>query len=169
MAFATNFDKHMKAELEERLPEYKWEMGWHLEGEGGKVDLVGLKKNQPQVFVEVELKRDDPAANVIKVWRWALDQNRARPVLFVQGFSKRYWQSKTRFRERAEFVGARMVESGVRVKYEPTTVMTTNKRGAKIPFRPRTPAKEGAGRLRLAAITFARQVARLVRANGSAK
>jgi len=115
------------------------------------------------VVIEAELKKDDSAANVIKIWRWARDKKNTRRILFVQGFSKLYWQTKVRVRESAEFVGERMAEAGLHIDYEPQQIRYRNKIGRWVCFRPRTGGKVGAGRLALAAEGFAKEVAGLVR------
>jgi hypothetical protein len=155
MAFASNFDNHMKKALTMSVPKLTWKPGWSPKGYRWKVDLAGLDG------------KDDPAANVIKIWHWARDPKNTKGILFVQGFSKLYWQTKVRLRQRAEFVGERMAEAGLHVDYKPTKIRYRNKNGRWVHFRPKTGrgfrAKEGAGRLRLAAQGLAKDVARLVR------
>ncbi|MBI1749203.1 MAG: hypothetical protein HY234_05200 [Acidobacteria bacterium] len=159
MAFAPNFDENMKKVLDKKAPEYKWIPGWHPKGERWKVDVAGLPKRggRPLVLVEAELKRDDPVGNVVKVWRWARDGNNTQRILFVQAFSKHYWQTKVRQRERAIFVGEQMMDDRrLHIKYEWT----------RMKYRPKMVrghrTKEGAGRMVLAAQLLAKKVARLV-------
>jgi hypothetical protein len=170
MASATNFDKHMKKALDESVPKLTWIAGWHPEGQRWKVDLAGVEREKdirPRVLIEAELKKDDPAANVIKIWRWARAQKNTRRILLVQGFSKLYWQKKVRFRERAEFVGERMAEARLHIDYRPRKIRYRNKSGRLIHFKPKTGrgfhAREGAGRLARAAEGLAKEVARLIR------
>lgn len=61
MAFAPNFDKHLKKYLTKHAKNYKWKSGWSAPDTRWKVDVVGYKKDRrrPAVLVEVELKRDD--------------------------------------------------------------------------------------------------------------
>lgn len=167
MPFAANFDKHMKRALEKSVPNLTWTIGWHPKGLRWRVDLAGLEGERPRVLIEAELKKDDPAANVIKIWSWARDQKITTPILFVHGFSKLYWTQKIRLRERANFVGERMEEDGLKIHYEPTKIRYRNKEGRWVHFNPKVArdfrAKEGAGRLRLAAQGLAKEVARLER------
>jgi hypothetical protein len=167
MPFAANFDRHMKRALEKSVPELTWKIGWHLRGLGWRVDLAGLKQERPRVLIEAELKKDDPAANVIKIWSWARTQKNTKPILFVQGFSKLYVKRKKRLQDRANFVGERMAEAGLRIDYQSTEIKYRNKNGAWVHYNPKTApgfsAKEGAGRLRQAAQGLAHKVARLVR------
>jgi hypothetical protein len=166
MAYAPNFD--MKRALKKNVPKLTWTTGWRPKGQHWKVDLAGLegKEERPRVFIEAELKKDDPAANVIKIWRWARDQKNTKRILFVQGFCKLYWQTKVRLRERAEFVGERMAEARLHLDYKSRKITYRNKSGRLIHFAPKTlrgfHAKEGAGRLALAAQGFAKEVARLI-------
>jgi hypothetical protein len=167
VAFATNFDKHMKRALEKSAPKLTWKIGWSPNGQRWKVDLVGLQGKHPMVLIEAELKKDDPAANVIKIWRWAREQKNSKWILFVQGFSKLYWQKKLRLRQRAEFVGERMAEARLHIDYKPRKITYRNKSGRLVHYAPKTgkgfQAKKGAGRLAQAAQGLAREVTRLIR------
>jgi hypothetical protein len=159
MAFAPNFDKTMKKVLKEKAPEYEWETGWSPVGQRWKVDLAGVPKNSKRrlVLVEVELKRDDPLGNVVKIWEWAHRKKRAQPILLVQAFSKHYWQTKERQRVRAVFIGRRMREDRnlhIRYKCEPMKYRPKMLRG----FH----AKHGAGRMKLAAELLANEITKLV-------
>ena len=160
MAFALNFDKHMRRALEESIPELKWKPGWRPKGQPWRVDLAGLEGERPRVLVEAELKKDDSAANVIKVWRWARDSKNAEPILFVHGFSRWYWETKARIREAARFAGERMAEDGLRIDYKQVPITYRSKTGRQVHYRPRG-GREGAGRLRQAAQGLAKAVARL--------
>ena len=42
------------------------------------------------MIIEAELRKDDAAANVIKIWNWAVIEKNTKPILFVQGFSRSY-------------------------------------------------------------------------------
>jgi hypothetical protein len=138
MAYSLNFDKHMKRALEKSVPKLKWTTGWYLKGQHWRVDLTGLDGKHPRVLIEAELKKDDPAANVIKIWRWAREQKNNNRILFVQGFSKLYFQTKVRLRERAEFVGERMTEAGLHIDYKPRKIRYRNKNGRWVHFKPKT-------------------------------
>lgn len=165
MAFATNFDKQMKAALDENLCKLKWVLGWHPEGQRWRVDLAGLDGEVPRVLIEAELKKDDPAANVIKIWQWAREQRNAEPILFVHGFSRLYWQKKVTLRERATFVGDRMADDALEIDYRPRKIRYRNNSGRLIHYAPKTGvgfhAKKGAGRLTRAAHGLAKEVVRL--------
>src|SRR6266481_9216127 len=110
MAYAPNFDKHLKKYLEIHAPKLKWCSGWSAPKTRWKVDLVGFKSNavRPSILVEVELKRDDPVGNVVKIWQWAKQQKIKNQIVMFQAFSKHYWEKRTRLRLRAEFIGEEM-------------------------------------------------------------
>jgi hypothetical protein len=63
MPYAANFDRHIKRALEKSVPKLTWKIGWCPKGLRRKVDLAGLEGKRPRVFMEAELKKDDPAAN----------------------------------------------------------------------------------------------------------
>jgi hypothetical protein len=163
MAYAPNFDKHMKRYLEKHAREFKWKLGWSAPDTRWRVDLVGYKKNvhYPFVLVEVELKRDDPVGNVVKIWQWAHDSKNKHRILFVQAFSKHYWQKKSeaakkvRLRERANFIGKRMMEDSTHIKYESILMKYRPK------MLPGFHTHAGAGRMVLAAQILGKKVARM--------
>ena len=148
MAYAPNFDKHLKKYLEIHAPKLKRCSGWSAPKTRWKVDLVGFKSNavRPSILVEVELKRDDPVGNVVKIWQWAQEQKSTRQILFVHAFSKHYWQRKSerakkvRLRERADFVGRQMTKA-VKIKYHPILMEYKPK------MLPGFRTKAGAGRM----------------------
>jgi hypothetical protein len=76
------------------------------------VDVAGLKGKSPRVLVEVELKKDNPVENVVKIWRWANGEKNRKHILFIHAFSALYHRPaakshppKTKQYERAVFVG----------------------------------------------------------------
>ena len=169
MKFAQHFDNEMKKSLEESVPELKWKRGWRPKGVGQvEVDLAGLDEGgHACVIIEAELKKDDPAANVIKIWRWAVGQKNTKPILFVQGFSGLYTPNKTRtrLRERAEFVGDRMTEAGFQIDYKSKYIKYRGRTGKRVLYTPKTGrgfrAKLGGGALASAAQGFAKTVAKV--------
>jgi len=104
--------------------------------------------------VEAELLREDPASNVIKVWKWATEnQNRPRKILMIQAFSKAYKTRKNRAKQLATFIGKRMDSDVSGITYV----------GIDFPYNPRPGGKIGAGRRRFHAHKLARRVMRLFR------
>jgi hypothetical protein len=162
---AANFDKHMKKALDKSVHKLTWKTGWRTEGLPWRVDLAGLEGGEngvPRVLIEAELRKDDAAANVIKIWAWAATEKNTQRILFVHGFSKHYWKKKIRVRKGAEFVGEGMAQAGLRIEYRPIKIRYRNKNGKFIFYAPRASAKAGAGRLRQAAQGLAKDVARLI-------
>jgi hypothetical protein len=151
----------MRRALKQSVPELKWKTAWRAEGLRWQVDLAGLEGDRPRVLIEAELRKDDAAANVIKIWDWADSQRNTKRILFVQGFSKHYWQKKVRVRKRAEFVGKGMAQAGLHIDYRSIRIRYRNKNGRLIHFRPGLSARTGGGRLRQAAQGLAKEVARL--------
>ena len=150
MAYSLNFDRKMKRVLGEQIPNLKWKVGWGPKGYRWKVDIAGLKDDKPVILIEAELKKEDPAANVIKVWRWAIEQKNKKRIHFIQGFSKLYWHAKIQRRERTEFIGERMAKDGLNIDYS-TVKISARHNGRTIHFLPKTAkgfkAKAGAGAL----------------------
>jgi hypothetical protein len=106
------------------------------------VDVVGLGKDGSLLLlIEVELLREDPASNVVKIWKWIKDRIVPKNVVMIQAFSRAYYKKphsdrrKSERRERAEFLGKRMMKEFPRVQYKA------------IPFgySPRPRSKKGGG------------------------
>ena len=136
MSYSVNFDKRLKKELEQLGSRLEWKIGNTPNGLRGKVDLVGCQSDRPRVFVEAELKKDDPAANVIKIWQWTNQQPKTSRVLVIQGFSKQYWRKRERLRERSEFVGAQMTKAAGNLEYKSVKIQY-KKDGKLIHFNPK--------------------------------
>ena len=78
MAYAANFDRHIKRALEKSVPKLTWKIGWCPKGLRWEVDLAGLEGKRPRVFIEAELKKDDPAANAYGFAQTRRTYSRAR-------------------------------------------------------------------------------------------
>jgi len=102
MAQALNFDKKLQQALKIRTRGYTWVPAWHAD-KRSIVDVAGfegedlkgddLKGKIPCVLVEVELKKDNPVENVVKIWHWADCDKRnkkVRRILFLHAFSAHY-------------------------------------------------------------------------------
>jgi hypothetical protein len=180
MAFAPNFDKYLKKGLDDKAPQYEWKTGWSADGHRWKVDVAGLSKNgEPRVFIEVELKKDNPVENVVKIWRWAKEEKKKQKMLFVQAFSSHYIKAsksahkptKRKQYVRSSFIGERMMEDrsfGQHIDYEKLSIYTTTRQGKRIPYTPRmrrgSVTKEGGGAMHRAAEILARKIAKLLEA-----
>lgn len=130
MAFAPLFDRLLKKALRKEMPKYKWETGWSADGVRWKVDVAGIPKDKrPMVLIEIELKKDNPIENIVKIWRWATDEKKTNKIVFLQTFSAHYWKdkvkhgAKVRQRVRAEFIGERMMnDRHLHIRYEPMRI-----------------------------------------------
>jgi hypothetical protein len=153
-AFAKDFVRQMNAHTRGR---YVWKAGGTPLGKGHEsVDIRGLPKNKrgKLIFVEVELRKDAPLTNVVKVWRWIREQEFKGRFVFVQAFSKYYKKGDTK-RSNAEVVGKEL-ERSTRNKY------------ISIPFayNPYRHGKQGAGRRRHHAVGLADKVRRKLKVAG---
>ena len=85
MAFAPNFDRYLKRGLDDELKGYAWVTGWSEKGQSWKVDVGGSpkKSSRPHILIEVELKKDNPVENVVKIWRWAREKKKNQRILFI--------------------------------------------------------------------------------------
>ena len=92
-----------------------------------KVDVVGLKNNVPAVLIEIELKKDNPVENVVKIWHWRTKKRNEGSILFVQAFSAHYLNpsdknstpSKAKQYGRAVFIGRQMAKDRLlRIRYK---------------------------------------------------
>jgi hypothetical protein len=158
MALAPNFDKHLREFLEHRVSQCEWKAPWSADGQQWKVDVAGLpKKSGPLVLVEVELKKDNPVENVVKIWRWAKDEKKTQRILFVQAFSAHYKTKKQKQFVRSKFIGERMEEdSSLRIKYKIIHMKYKPRKGN---------SSKGAGRMLRAARLLAPRVAKLFSSN----
>jgi hypothetical protein len=109
----------------------------------------------PWVLIEVELKRDDPVGNVVKIWQWAKQRKIKTKIVMFQAFSKHYWEKRTRLRLRAEFIGNEMMrDRDITVRYKRLTMKN---------YKPGKGKTQGAGRRTHHAQRLAETVLRLIR------
>lgn len=172
MSFAGNFETKLRGTLAEIAPQYDWVSGWPAD-ERSKVDVAGLRNGVPAVLVEVELKKDNPVENVVKIWRCASEKRITTPLLFVHAFSAHYVPgpgsppTKTKQHERAVFVGTRMAQdSSHEIRYEQQPIYTTTRGGQRKLFKPLmrrgVTVKQGGGAMLRAAEQLAQDVAKLL-------
>jgi hypothetical protein len=150
-----NFSNDMARVLREKAPEYNWKVDWPADGERWLVDVAGIhRKGGPWILIEVELKRDDPVGNVVKIWRWTKQQKIKTRLVMFQAFSKHYWEQRTRVRLRAEFIGGEMAkDKAIRVRYVPVAMKK---------YKPGKGKTQGAGRRTIHAKRLARKILRLI-------
>jgi hypothetical protein len=135
-AFAQDFCQRM---LETEKADYKWIPGDHLDRKGHEsIDVVGRspRKSCKLILVEVELRKDAPLTNIVKVWRWIANENFKSRFVLIQAFSK-YYKDRDTKRSNAEFIGNQMSKA-------------TGNRYLSISFdyNPYRHGKQGAGRRR---------------------
>ena len=140
MSRSGKFSKDLAKALGQRMPSHCWSTEWKpVTGSRESVDVVGFPANasesQDIVLIEVELRRADPASNVIKIWqsiknkglptaRTSRTKNAVpkRLVLF-QAFSKVYrLQKRPNMRKKAndaQFIGELFEKLNKQVRYEP--------------------------------------------------
>src|SRR5712692_5091568 len=72
-------------------------------------DLAGFARDgRVVVLLEIERLREDPASNVVKIWKWITDEKGLRNVILIHAFSKPYPGVKEPRMVRAKFVGEEM-------------------------------------------------------------
>ncbi len=69
------------------------------------------------VYIEVELRRDEPLTNIVKLWRAIEEKKHSKRVILVHAFSG-HFPSKNTHRKNALFIGKHMQRS-CNVKYLP--------------------------------------------------
>jgi hypothetical protein len=130
--FADDAADRLRDALAERLPDHEWTTERYL----GRtpVDVAGA--GTPELFVELEWRRADPANNTVKLFRHLADDAEG-PVHVVQLFSG-YYELRSggvsSKRANAEFVGDRVATTLEAVDYTPLTLdIDPPKRGGERP------------------------------------
>jgi hypothetical protein len=167
MSLAARFNQDLCKELHSQLGKCDWYQ-WLCEGPISnrtreRVDVVGKPKNsaadrQPTILIEAELKREDPASNVLKVWQCILQGCFPNGVIFVQGFSKVYrspMYSNRRVKCKAARRLGRFVQDNSPGKFEYISL--------NIPYFPRAGRTEGDGTRRDWARWFGRKIANQIK------
>jgi hypothetical protein len=145
----------MKRVLEEKAANYQWEVDWSAENETWLVDVAGESKKGPRILIEVELKRDDPVGNVVKIWAWAKKQKPKEDIVLFQAFSKHYWEKRKRLRLRSEFIGQQMAnDRSIKIRYKVLPMKN---------YKPGKGKTQGAGRRTIHATRLANRVIRLIK------
>jgi hypothetical protein len=141
-----------------------------------KVDVVGLKNNVPAVLIEIELKKDNPVENVVKIWHWRTKKRNEGSILFVQAFSAHYLNpsdknstpSKAKQYRRAVFIGRQMAKDRLlRIRYKDLPIYGTTRNRKRKQFKPRMRrgirVGEGGGAMLRAADELAKDIEILLR------
>ena len=135
-----------------RFLELRWIVNWHPRGvRYESVDVAALHcDGTPVLLLEVELKREDPVSNLVKIWKWFDEGRFGKRVTFVQAFSKHFTESKREHMERALFASRRMRREHASLKYEKVL----------LEYKPRPGRTVGAGRRRFHAHALADNIAK---------
>jgi hypothetical protein len=155
MTLSINFSKDMKRVLEKKAPGYTWQVDWPADGQRWLVDVAGIPQTHGSwILIEVELKRDDPVGNVVKIWQWAKENNIRDKIVLLQAFSGQYWEKRERLRLRAEFIGKEMSrDPKIAVRYKSLAMKD---------YKPRKGRTQGAGRRTRHAQWLAKRILRLM-------
>ena len=101
MSLSAKFDDDVCRHLNRRATSFKWTTQKRVgETTGERVDIAGQaeprvgRRPLPKVFVEAELRREDPVSNVLKVWSEFMRQGFKDEIIFFQGFSRVYRSRK---------------------------------------------------------------------------
>ncbi len=146
MSLPARFNADLCNFLKQKVASYDWDTEFPIGGPtrervdvGGEPTETG-RRRLPIVLVEVELRREDPASNILKVWHHLLEGGYPEGVVLVQGFSKVYLSPKQHARgvryRAAKRLGKFVQESTKRrFRYVPI----------EIPYYPRAGSNEGDG------------------------
>jgi hypothetical protein len=158
MTLSINFSKDMVLVLRKKAKTYDWQVDWPADGERWLVDVSGIphtRGRRPWILIEVELKRDDPVGNVVKIWNWSKEQQITNRIVLFQAFSQHYWETRTRLRLRAEFIGEEMSkDKSINVRYKCLPMRK---------YKPRKGKTQGAGRRAIHAKNLARTIIHLIK------
>jgi hypothetical protein len=147
--FATVLCKELNRLGEEAETSITWKCGGPINSGHECVDVTGRHGERPKVLVEIELRRQTPLANIVKIWKW-IDGGKLRKenITVIQAFSRYYQGRKHDPRmDNAKFIGKQMrkITGAKYIPMEP-------------PFRPGKGAKKGGGARQKQAKKLASQI-----------
>jgi|SRR5208283_292157 len=160
MSLSSKFEHDLCRYLNDRVDSYSWTPQFHIGGPTReRVDVGGTPKQRGrdrgrQVFVEVELRREDPVSNILKVWTRELKGGYPKGLILIQGFSRVYRSlkySNRRIKGAVAIKLGKMLEGSMKGKFSYVPI--------KIPYYPRKGSNEGNGARRNAAIWFGKKIA----------
>jgi len=167
MSLASRFEHDLCRFLNDRVETYSWRSQFHIGGPTREcVDVGGTPKMRKRsrtgpILIEIELRREDPVGNILKVWTRELKGAYPKGLILIQGFSKVYRSPKYSNRRIKGAVAVRfgkMLEGSTKGKFCYIPV--------KIPYHPRAGSNEGNGARRDAAFWFANKIATRLRGCG---
>jgi hypothetical protein len=106
LSLADQFARILCAQLTKVIPAGEWNCSHRIGSGREAVDVCGWI-NGRTIYVEVELRRDEPLTNVVKLWRAIEDHGHTHEVILVHAFSGHYPPTNSR-RTHAEFIGRHM-------------------------------------------------------------
>lgn len=153
MVRTDRFARDLIKALKELLPTVTWSASWCPSPGNEHVDVVGVRKKNGPILVEVELRRKNPVSNIAKIWRWFEkgEFEPYRPVVF-QVFST-YYKNHESHRANAKFIAGHMKRK-VRIAYY----------SIDLPFSPQKYGKVGGGAQRRHAQVLAKTISRQLKA-----
>jgi|GEM_PF-6790493 len=126
-----------------------WKPNYRLDRSGRDfVDVVGVLKHKkhPTILIEIELHREDPVSNVVKIFKWA-ESRGMKHLAFFHAFSRLYDSKKAERKKRALWLG-HFFENRCASNYVPLSLK----------YSPRPGGQYGGGRRKKAAELLARRV-----------
>ncbi|MGD0545524.1 MAG: hypothetical protein ABSB65_14035 [Candidatus Acidiferrales bacterium] len=109
MPLADKFARILCKQLNQLLPSCDWRCNGRIGHGREAVDVYGKMTDKP-IYIEVELRRDEPLTNVVKLWRAIEKDSHTKEVILIHAFSGNYPQSDTH-RLNAMFIGEKMQHS----------------------------------------------------------
>lgn len=118
VVFRSHCDPRIAEILNHQLHGVKWLP--QQEKYGSRVDLVG-EGAEAEYLLEIELRREDPVNNVVKVYRAIAEgpgQCPQKRIVLLHVFSG-FYSSRPQKRKNAVFAGKKMAEALKNIEYEP--------------------------------------------------
>jgi hypothetical protein len=106
LPLAHQFANILRNRLNAIVPAGKWNCGHRIGSGREAVDVCGRLAGR-LVFIEVELRRDEPLTNVTKLWRAIEENKQTNKIILVHTFSGHY-PANNSHRINAEFIGRHM-------------------------------------------------------------
>ena len=167
MSLSSRFEHDLCKYLNDKVDSFSWKTQFHIGGPTREcVDVGGTPKRTArnrgrQILIEIELRREDPVGNILKVWTRELKGGYPKGLILIQGFSRVYRSPKYSNRRIKGAVAIRfgkMVEDSTKGKFSYVPI--------KIPYHPRAGSNEGNGARKKAAIWLGKKIAARLRDRG---
>jgi hypothetical protein len=167
MSLSSRFEHDLCRYLNDKVDSYSWKPQFHIGGPTReKVDVGGIPKQKGSnggrpILVEVELRREDPVGNILKVWTRELKGGYPKGIILVQGFSRVYRTPK---------YSNHRIKGAVAIRFGRMIEESTKKNSyyvpIRIPYHPHAGSNEGNGARRDAALWFGKRIAARLRSVG---